>query len=272
MLAVAYSAFAACPAKSDKAACQALCGGKETLAVFTKQADDQGFRRSCICVSQPPASLPLWTGVFCRMPGQRTGKYTKSNCQKAAACESPATIESRCCATKRDTDMCKDRYTIPFHLCFEQGLGKPACSGAVTTTPTAAVTCAAYGCGKFVAGQTCQCDKLCTRKNDCCSDYSEICTTPTTIETTSTTTWRGSAKCGADEVARARLASDGSVADPCTKYHWLQAPDGGYTKPPAKMSEVHPFQFTHNLLHLGKRRPTAANRCLKRHDYFAVQC
>ena len=278
LLIVTYPAFAACPRKSNKAKCQALCDGKDLIAMYIKEADDQGCRKTCACVSLPP-----WTGVFCKKPNQKGGGYTKSNCQEAAACESPATIKSKCCAPKQDSDACKKVNAIPFRLCLERGLEKPRCTHvaitttvsvttttvpvtnttiALTTTVTVQESCAAYGCGTFVVDRNCQCDRLCTGASNCCSDYNKACATTTTIDPSLTTIWKGSAKCGADEVARARLASDGSVADPCTKYHWLQAPDGGYTKPPVEMSEVGPYRLLRQLFEF---RPATSNTCGIRH-------
>jgi len=58
---------------------------------------------------------------------------------------------------------------------------KPSPTSSTTPRPssTTIASCASYGCVGYVPSHDCQCNSECTRFNNCCSDYSDLCSSST---------------------------------------------------------------------------------------------
>jgi len=54
----------------------------------------------------------------------------------------------------------------------------PAASGPSPPSPPGSGTCKDYGCGKFIAGNPCQCYDQCKQYDECCPDYTSTCGAP----------------------------------------------------------------------------------------------
>jgi len=94
------------------------------------------------------------------------GMCIDSSSQKFVECDT--SVEHQSGDEVSDCDQ-----TVPVKFPSASGPSPPG-----PPTPPSSGSCKQYGCGKFIAGNPCQCNDGCKTYDECCPDYSTVCGGP----------------------------------------------------------------------------------------------